>query len=259
MSSFLRSVPIDEVPGGSRAAPTLDRDLLARECHRAHEELLDLLANAFRQIASLFERAQRLMPARRRDNAVVYFGSAPAFALRDLHHPQDSAGQHDPGVARLMVQHHRVDRIAVLAERAGNEPPVERIRHAERQFPGNREKSQLRIEIQLERGSSRRFDDDAQRAVIVISVELGEIARLRQKVSEIERARLKRPENLDAYDLYLRAIPYSATRKLADAKTAAELLPELPQPGEVVHALMLGTFDLCQVISATVKVPYERA
>ncbi len=37
------------------------------------------------------------------------------------------------------------------------------------------------------------------------------------------------------------------------AKTAAELLPELPQPGEAVHALMLGTFDLCQVVSAAVN------
>ena len=37
------------------------------------------------------------------------------------------------------------------------------------------------------------------------------------------------------------------------AKTAAELLPDLPQPGEAVHCLMLGTFDLCQVITATVR------
>jgi hypothetical protein len=37
------------------------------------------------------------------------------------------------------------------------------------------------------------------------------------------------------------------------AKTAAELLPELPGPGEAIHALMLGTFDLCQVVSATVQ------
>src|SRR5271169_1294251 len=42
--------------------------------------------------------------------------------------------------------------------------------------------------------------------------------------SEIERARQKRPENLDAYDLYLRALPYSATRQFADAKIAADLL-----------------------------------
>ena len=37
------------------------------------------------------------------------------------------------------------------------------------------------------------------------------------------------------------------------AKTAAELLPELPAIGEAIHCLMLGTFDLCQVIAATLK------
>jgi hypothetical protein len=37
------------------------------------------------------------------------------------------------------------------------------------------------------------------------------------------------------------------------AKTAAELLPELPEPGEAIHCLMLGTFDLCQVITAVAK------
>ena len=37
------------------------------------------------------------------------------------------------------------------------------------------------------------------------------------------------------------------------ATLAAELLPELPQPGETVHTLMLGTFDLTQVIGATAK------
>ncbi|HXD86514.1 MAG TPA: hypothetical protein VN641_08475 [Urbifossiella sp.] len=37
------------------------------------------------------------------------------------------------------------------------------------------------------------------------------------------------------------------------AKTAAELLPSLPAIGEAIHCLMLGTFDLCQVIAATLK------
>jgi hypothetical protein len=37
------------------------------------------------------------------------------------------------------------------------------------------------------------------------------------------------------------------------ARTAAELLPELPEPGESIHCLMLGAFDLCQVIAATAK------
>ena len=34
------------------------------------------------------------------------------------------------------------------------------------------------------------------------------------------------------------------------AKTAAELLPDLPQPGEAVHCLMIGRFDLCQVVKS---------
>jgi hypothetical protein len=42
-------------------------------------------------------------------------------------------------------------------------------------------------------------------------------------------------------------------RYLRAARTAAELLPELPAPGEAVHALMLGTFDLCQVVAATAR------
>ncbi len=42
-------------------------------------------------------------------------------------------------------------------------------------------------------------------------------------------------------------------RYMRAALLAAELLPELPEPSETVHALMLGTFDLCQVIGATAK------
>ena len=45
----------------------------------------------------------------------------------------------------------------------------------------------------------------------------------------------------------------AAARYQRAAKTAAELLPELPQVGTSHHCLMLGTFDLCQVIAATLK------
>ncbi|MDB5312180.1 MAG: hypothetical protein JWO38_6382 [Gemmataceae bacterium] len=37
------------------------------------------------------------------------------------------------------------------------------------------------------------------------------------------------------------------------AKTAAELLPDLPAPGEAIHVLMTGQFDLAQVIAAVVR------
>ena len=42
--------------------------------------------------------------------------------------------------------------------------------------------------------------------------------------SEIERSRRKRPESLDAYDLYLRALPLMATISVADAPAGAVLL-----------------------------------
>ena len=44
--------------------------------------------------------------------------------------------------------------------------------------------------------------------------------------SEIERSRRKRPENLDAYDLYLRALPHMMTMIPADARIAAGFLED---------------------------------
>ncbi len=42
--------------------------------------------------------------------------------------------------------------------------------------------------------------------------------------AEIERAKRKRPENLDAYDLYLRALPHAWVWTAAEAEKALELL-----------------------------------
>lgn len=50
-----------------------------------------------------------------------------------------------------------------------------------------------------------------------------------------------------------RKVTKADMRYMRAAKLAAELLPELPAKNETVHALMLGTFDLCQVIGATAK------
>lgn len=46
--------------------------------------------------------------------------------------------------------------------------------------------------------------------------------------------------------------PYTRKAEVAyrlAARSAAELLPDLPAPGDAVHALMLGTFDLAQVVA----------
>jgi len=42
--------------------------------------------------------------------------------------------------------------------------------------------------------------------------------------AEVERARRKRPDNLDAYDLFLRALPFAASAMPEDADQALELL-----------------------------------
>ena len=44
--------------------------------------------------------------------------------------------------------------------------------------------------------------------------------------AEVERARRKRPDNLDAYDLFLRALPFAATAMPPDADKALHLLEE---------------------------------
>ncbi|MGH6799098.1 MAG: transcriptional regulator [Roseiarcus sp.] len=59
--------------------------------------------------------------------------------------------------------------------------------------------------------------------------------------SEIERSRRKPPENLDAYDLYLRAVPHTASRKLENARIAAGFLEDalkLDPNYAAVHALL---------------------
>ena len=43
----------------------------------------------------------------------------------------------------------------------------------------------------------------------------------------------------------------AAARRMREARLAADLLPELPAPGETIHALMSGRYDLAQVIVAT--------
>jgi adenylate cyclase len=59
--------------------------------------------------------------------------------------------------------------------------------------------------------------------------------------SEIERARRKRPDSLDAYDLYLRALPYAFTAMPEDADKALALLGkaiELEPDFAAAHAII---------------------
>jgi tetratricopeptide (TPR) repeat protein len=66
--------------------------------------------------------------------------------------------------------------------------------------------------------------------------------------SEIERASRKRVENLDAYELYLRALPHVAAHMPSDAKTALALLEKalkIDPDNLSVHALAAWSHELC--------------
>jgi len=59
--------------------------------------------------------------------------------------------------------------------------------------------------------------------------------------AEIERARRKRPDSLDAYDLYLRALPFAFTAMPQDSATALDLLQraiELEPDYAAAHAIV---------------------
>ena len=66
--------------------------------------------------------------------------------------------------------------------------------------------------------------------------------------SEIERSRRKRPENLDAYDLYLRALPHVAAQMPHEAKIALPLLEaavKLDPDYAPANALLAWCHELC--------------
>ena len=66
--------------------------------------------------------------------------------------------------------------------------------------------------------------------------------------SEIERSRRKHPDNLDAYDLYLRALPHLESIRPADARIAAGLLEDaikLDPNLAAAHARLAHCHEIC--------------
>jgi adenylate cyclase len=68
--------------------------------------------------------------------------------------------------------------------------------------------------------------------------------------SEIERSKRKRPENLDAYDLYLRALPRMMSMIPADARIAEGFLEDalkLDPNYPAAHALIAWCHEICYI------------
>jgi TolB-like protein/class 3 adenylate cyclase len=66
--------------------------------------------------------------------------------------------------------------------------------------------------------------------------------------SEMERARRKRPDSLDAYDLFLRAVPFTRSQSAAEGRIAIGFLEEALKidPGyAAAHALLAWCYEWC--------------
>jgi adenylate cyclase len=64
--------------------------------------------------------------------------------------------------------------------------------------------------------------------------------------SEIERSRQKRPDSLDAYDMYLRALPYTASQSAEEGKIAIEFLEralKIDPNYAAAHALVAWCYE----------------
>src|SRR3954451_3938820 len=108
--------------------PAVDRHLLLLEVLVDREEVLDLVAQLLRHVVELLERVPGRVGERDAQHLVV----DPLVVL----HPEQGDRlhvDHAPGEGRLRYEHHRVERVAVLAERLRDEAVVGRIDHRREQ------------------------------------------------------------------------------------------------------------------------------
>ena len=67
------------------------------------------------------------------------------------------------------MNHQCIDRVSVRCPRPWHETPVERIRHPQRERASHHKRAQILIVGQFEHRATRRFYQDAQRAVYIVA------------------------------------------------------------------------------------------
>ncbi len=124
------------------------------------------------------------------------------------------------------------------------------VRYVARRLGAQSGESQVRITAQLIDAQSGahlwadRFDGSLEDVFDLqdkVAISVAGVIEPTLRQSEIERARRKRPDSLDAYDLYLRALPYAFTAMPEDADKALALLGkaiELEPDFAAAHAII---------------------
>ena len=79
--------------------------------------------------------------------------------------PTGRASTHTPGIHRVLEQHQRVERVAVAAERVGDEAVVGRIRGGREQAPVEEDPARLVVDLVLVAAATGDLDDDVDAAL----------------------------------------------------------------------------------------------
>src|SRR4029453_10501540 len=148
--------------GRLATGPTENPDFLLFEGGGVLEESLDLEADPLREIEDRLEPFLAVRLQREHCQTVVPLvtASGARVPLLDLQQSERPAGDDDPGIARHVPRHPRVQRIAVLRTRGRDEPPVVGVDEAERQGPRHGQDRVLDVVLELDRRAPGRLDDD---------------------------------------------------------------------------------------------------
>ena len=201
--------------GLGAVAETAGLDLLLLEVLVDLEEVLDLVAELGRDVVHVVNAHPGGVAERHAEDLLVR-----ALRVGHVEHADDARADPAAGERRLADEAERVQRVAVLAERALDEPVVGGVAHRGEQAPVEDDVPGLRVELVLVPRAARHLDEIVTSARSINSTSRPEPPDpLDEQVEEPRRV------ELDADVDVLR--PVGAQPEVDDRPAAAELGPEL--------------------------------
>src|SRR5215471_16747479 len=123
---------------GFRPLPADDLQLFVLQLVSRDEEFLELLQGRLGEVADVLKALLRVRAPGHSEQTVVSFGLALALLLY-LKDADDAARQNNPWKSRRIVNHHDIDRIAVIGLGRRHETPIVRIGQSGEKRFGERE------------------------------------------------------------------------------------------------------------------------